>query len=82
MKTAEERSFWTHVKIFEKSGGEVETTGARSAALLSGVWIWQINVTGMIKFMSHWEGKGNSPVAKTEMGKDVESPSLQHFTFL
>lgn len=37
IKTAEERSFWTHIKIFEKSDGEVESTGTRSAALLSGV---------------------------------------------
>lgn len=27
--------------------------------------IWQINVTGMIKFISHWEGKGNNPAAKS-----------------
>lgn len=45
-------------------------------------WIWQINVTRMIKFVSNWERKGNSPVAKTETGKVVKSSSLQRFTFL
>lgn len=66
-KTAEERSFWTHIKIFEKSDGEGKSTRSRSAACLSGHFqkkIWQINVTGMIKLLSHWEEKGNNWVAK------------------
>lgn len=29
----------------------------------------------MIKFISHWERKGNSPATKTEMEKDVTSTS-------
>lgn len=33
-KSAEERSFWTHIKIFEKSDGEGKSTRTHSAAFL------------------------------------------------
>lgn len=35
-KPAEERSFWTHIKIFEKSDGEGKSARTHSAAFLSG----------------------------------------------
>lgn len=56
------------MKIFEKSDEDGKSTGTCSAAFLSRDFqkkICQINVTGMIKFLSHCEGKGNNPVAKS-----------------